>query len=162
MADQEKYKILILCTGNTCRSPIAVVVLERLLKENRLDNVVVQSAGFISLGGVPASRTAVEVCRENGLDLSAHLSRNLTESLIRDADLIIVMEEAQKALLDRYSAAAQKEIRLLSEFSPDKSVGPDIHDPYGGNELLYERAFKDIRFCLEGLIPHLKDQLQVS
>ena len=160
MKRQKNFKILIVCTGNTCRSPMAKVILEQLLKENKLDKkVLVDTAGMISLEGYPASRTAVEVCREYGLDLSAHLSQGITDRLVQDADLIIVMEEMHEVMLVRNDAETPKKIKLLSGFAPDKSIGPDIQDPYGGDKYLYQLAFKDIKLCLEGLIPYLKEQL---
>ncbi|MBN2288430.1 MAG: low molecular weight protein arginine phosphatase [Candidatus Glassbacteria bacterium] len=157
-----KIHILIVCTGNTCRSPMAKAILEKLLKEKKLKiKVAVNSAGIISLGGSPASRTAVEVCRENGVDLSGHQSKRLTENLIQDADLIIVMEQMHQELLLKSSAVAQQKIRLLSEFAADRSVGSEIRDPYGGDKYHYEQAYRDIELCLQGLVSSLEGSITV-
>ncbi|MFC1614051.1 low molecular weight protein arginine phosphatase [Gemmatimonadota bacterium] len=156
MAKQKKHKILIVCTGNTCRSPMAKVILEKLLEDNDLkDQVLVSSAGIISLGGAPASKMAVEVCRDNGLDLSTHQSKRLTDSIIRDADLIIVMEQMHKELILKTNSADINKIKLLSEFVQDGSMVLDIEDPYGGNRDQYEHAYIDIELCLKGLVSEL-------
>ena len=159
MKKKQNHKILIVCTGNTCRSPMAKVILENLLEENNLqDQFYVNSAGIISLGGAPASKMAVEVCRDKGLNLSTHQSKRLTDSIIQDADIIIVMEQMHKELILKANTVENNKIRLLSEFARDRSMGLDIEDPYGGNKDQYEKAYIDIEFCLKGLVSELSGQ----
>ena len=84
-------KILFVCSGNTCRSPLAEAITRRLIARASRDDVTVSSAGTNAWDGSPASDGALLVGMERGLDLSAHRSRLLTEEMVKEADLILVM-----------------------------------------------------------------------
>src|SRR6478672_949733 len=86
---QHAMRILLVCTGNTCRSPLAEVLLRRALAEEKMDGVVVESAGTGAFGGEPASEGSYLVALENGLDLAAHRARTATRAMIADADLVL-------------------------------------------------------------------------
>lgn len=86
-------RLLFVCSGNICRSPMAAAIADRIALERGLD-VEIRSAGTLGLQDRPAEPRAVAVCREIGLDLSAHRSRPLTAELVRWADRIFVMEDA--------------------------------------------------------------------
>lgn len=151
-----KIEILFLCTGNTCRSPIAKVLFEDMLSRSELRHRVrVESAGTMAAEGSPASHFAVEVCRENGLELSSHNSKTITDQLISDADLILVMQTSHKAYLGQSKSANLTKIRLLSEFASGPEKGKDIEDPFGGTREQYELTFMQIKNSLEGLLAFL-------
>ena len=81
-------KILFVCTGNTCRSPMAAGMFAQLAAREKLFSLQVSSAGISALEGKPASANAVQACREIGVDLERHSSHRLTGSDIAAADLI--------------------------------------------------------------------------
>src|SRR3546814_20536419 len=91
-------RILLVCIGNICRSPVA----EALLKQQFPDKTV-SSAGLAALVGHPADNTAQEIANQDGLDLSAHRARQIKQTMFNAADPILVMEsDTQRELAARY------------------------------------------------------------
>ena len=119
--------------------------------------VSVESAGTGATGGGPASPFAVEVCREHGLELSGHNSKSLSEELIADSDLIIVMQASHEAYLRQNNSAEAKTIRLLGDFARGTGKNKDIEDPFGGTKEQYESTFAQIKNSLEGLLVFLTE-----
>ena len=127
-------RILVLCTGNVCRSPIAAAMLAREFPDRTLE-----SAGLAALVGQPADPKAVESVESLKLDLSAHRARQVTGAMCRAADLILVMEQDHKTELSRrYPLVRGKVFRLgeAGEF--------DVADPYRGPRHAYETACIEI------------------
>ena len=91
-------KVLVVCVGNICRSPMAEAMLQHELKDKT--DVSVTSAGLGSLAGHAASKHAVALMEERGLDISGHKARQLTPDLISDSDLILVMEAGHRRAID--------------------------------------------------------------
>ena len=89
------YNLLFVCTGNTCRSPMAAAIASRAIEQRGWSHVAVQSAGIAGASDLPASENAVRVAAEHGLDLAGHRSQPLTAALIRWADLILVIERGR-------------------------------------------------------------------
>lgn len=133
-------KILFVCTGNICRSPMA----EGLLKAMQSD-FSVSSAGVSSVDGWNATPEAIEVMREKGIDISGHSARQVTGDMIDDADLILTMTTRHKKLLiNDYPQAAGK-IFTLKEFA---GTGIDIEDPYFTTKEFYEMILGEIEEAL--------------
>jgi protein-tyrosine phosphatase len=126
--------VLVLCTGNICRSPMAEVLLRARLATLR-PGLAVSSAGLAAPQGRPADPTAVALLAERGLDLSAHLARQVTPELIAAAGLILVMEAAQQRHLELLSPAARGRVHRLGAYG-----GFDIPDPYRQGRRAFERA----------------------
>lgn len=146
----EAFRILFVCTGNTCRSPMAEVIARREIEERGWRHVEVVSAGVSAFPGVPASREAVAVAEANDLDLSGHESTSLTAELVADADLVLVMADHHLDAVGRLGG--EEKGTLLSVFSSgDEETaegGWSVPDPVGGTREEYEETFR----TLEGLV----------
>ncbi|HXI02025.1 MAG TPA: low molecular weight protein-tyrosine-phosphatase, partial [Candidatus Saccharimonadales bacterium] len=147
-------KILVVCSGNICRSPMAVAVLsDRLRRKGLLGAVEVSSAGTLGIEGEPADSFAVEVCAAAGYDISRHRSAAFTEDSAASSDLILVMEE-QHARAAR-AAAPRAEVSLLGAFLPSSlrlEGAGEIADPVGGDLEAFEECLSLIERAVEGLM----------
>jgi protein-tyrosine-phosphatase len=121
--------ILIVCTANQCRSPMAMMLLRQLLLElNTGEEWVVDSAGTWGPDGIPATENAIQAMRLRGLDLGNHRSRKINAGLLSSYDLILTMEGShQEAIQVEFPDQAEKVYRL-SEMVGEKW---DVKDPVG-------------------------------
>jgi protein-tyrosine phosphatase len=158
IAVQTTCVVVFVCTGNTCRSPMAQALGGKLLAD-RLGCAVAElpqrgflvlSAGVAALPGDPAAPEAIEAVKEFGADLNDHLSQPLTAELALQADHLITMTRAHAAaVVDRFGAAAAKP-RLLG------LDGDDIADPIGREQQVYRDCARQILQHLERLVPELQ------
>jgi len=131
-----QQKILMVCTGNTCRSPMAQVIAANLMPEAK-----VLSAGVFAGPGSPASTEAVHAMSRRDLDLSSHQSQPLTAEMVEQADLIFTMTESHRqAVLNAAPEADGKTQRL--------DPNSDIQDPYGGPQDLYDQTALQIEAAI--------------
>lgn len=127
--------ILVVCTGNICRSPVG----ERLLRQ-QLPGKRVSSAGIAGLEGCPADAVAQEVARHHGISLDDHVARKLTRSLMQKSDLILVMEPEHL----RFIAAVSPEYRGKSLLYGQWLEKKDIPDPYRKSRDAFEYVFRQL------------------
>jgi protein-tyrosine-phosphatase len=147
-------KILFVCSGNTCRSPLAEGIARKIFPDRSATSVVVSSAGSSALEGVPASAHAVEVAARQDIDLTTHQSRLLSRDVIKAADLIVTMGEKHRSTVGVIEPKALDYTVLLTEFCDERE---DVPDPIGGGIEEYESAFELIRRCVEALAARLDD-----
>lgn len=124
--------ILVVCTGNVCRSPIGERLLRQYLPDRRIT-----SAGIFGLEGRPADDYAQEVARRHGVSLDGHVARKLTRGLMQESDLILVMEPEHL----RFISAMAPEIRGKSLLFGQWLEPQDIPDPYRKSREAFEYVF---------------------
>jgi protein-tyrosine-phosphatase len=149
-------KLIFVCTGNTCRSPMAEGLLSHLLGPGC--GWKISSAGLCAANGFPASPNAVDVMREKGIDISSHRSRRLSPELIEAADLLITMTRGHRdAILSAAPESAGK-VFLLKSFGVSQCPA-DIYDPVGELTDVYRRVRDEIDAALPDLILYMKKDL---
>ena len=141
----ESFRLLFVCSGNTCRSPLAHALAERELG-NLCWRVEVRSAGVNALSGTPASSGSLGVAERHGLDLSPHRSREVDPALIDWADLILVMSPSHLVRLAQLGGAGKA--ALLDAFAHGdeggEDVGSGVPDPFGGDDDTYEETYRTL------------------
>src|SRR5437762_13843299 len=133
--------ILLVCTGNICRSPLAASLLERALRERGLE-VNVTSAGTGAWDGAPASEGAYLVGLERGLDLSGHRARLLTRELVENAHLILTMARHHRARVDELGGEGR--VFVLGEYAGRGGDDVEVSDPFGGNLDIYRDTCQEL------------------
>lgn len=133
-------RILFVCTGNTCRSPMAECMFRVLAK----DGWQAASAGTYAMSGAPASTGAQRAMQRRGLSLESHRSQAVTSVLLSQMDLIIGMSQSHILQLRMMYPDCHTPMRAFDD--------PPISDPYGGDDAAYERAARDIERQLPSLL----------
>jgi len=137
-------EILFVCTGNTCRSPLAEAVARQEIARLGVQ-CTVSSAGTGAVDGAPASALAVLVAREAGLELSAHRSQPLTRALVLHADLVLAMGPQQRYLARLLAPEAEERVHVLRDYAEGSASGGEVADPMGGGPEVYRHTLREIQ-----------------
>lgn len=149
-------KILFVCSGNTCRSPMAEVLMRRAAAEHQLAEVSVQSAGTGALEGAPASEGSYLVTLEAGLDLSRHRAQQLTVELIEWADLILTMSRSHLARVEGMGGDGKS--WLLTEYGGQGDGTAEVSDPFGADVEVYRHTFEQLESLVASAARRLADR----
>ncbi len=158
---EKKFVILLVCSGNACRSPMAEGLLKKKLYLLYRDKIKIHSAGTLGISGSPATPFAIAVAKEKGVDILAHRSKGVTAAMMREADIILVMTGIHKNYLDQLFPDCQSRIVLLTNFALPESEQKNmpITDPIGESLTFYRQVINHINRELERIVPDLKKQI---
>jgi protein-tyrosine phosphatase len=151
-------RVLFVCTGNTCRSPLAAAALREALGPDAA-HVDVSSAGTAAWEGQPASEGTRDTAARAGIDLSAHRSRRINPSLVQAADFVFVMEPLHRVALEAVDAPGER-VHVLSEYPEPGEPGLPVSDPFGASREAYEECWRRIRLHVRRITPVVRDALR--
>jgi len=146
-------KILFVCTGNTCRSPMAEAFFKKSWPQKPKEKIKVKSAGTNAIANSKPSEFATKVMREKGIDISSHRATPLTPEIVKEYDLILTMEERHRQRVINLFPFVREKVWLLSEFSSGKKE--DILDPAGS----YLSTYRELALRIEKEINKLIERL---
>ncbi|MGB1658416.1 MAG: low molecular weight protein arginine phosphatase [Longimicrobiales bacterium] len=155
------FRVLFVCTGNTCRSPMAEVIARHRIAERGWAQVQVRSAGVGAWDGSPASRGALRAAAASGLDLSGHTSTYLTPELVESSDLILTMSAGH--LARALELGAGDRVAMLTAFAQDLEDGgaaAGIPDPIGGPDEEYAATFTVLDDLIDRALTRLEPMMK--
>jgi protein-tyrosine phosphatase len=141
--------VAFVCKGNLCRSPFGAALLARARPA-----LHVTSYGLDAMDDCPAEPAGQSLAREYGVDLDGHRTRRLDDDVVREVDLLLVMEAWQARAIERRWPAARDRVRLLGDFLPAPPFG--IEDPWGQPEPVWRSAYRRIEVSIARMVQRLE------
>ncbi|MCD5992708.1 low molecular weight phosphotyrosine protein phosphatase [Pseudomonas sp. CDFA 602] len=141
--------VLVVCVGNICRSPMAVAMLEQRLAAAE---VRVRSAGIAALTGSTMDTLAKAVLQSHRVPVSRHEARQVTRLLLREADLILLMEHAHMLKILALAPEVRGKTFLIGKWQQP----PEVADPYQRPKSAFEQTYQHLSRCVDDWLPHLQ------
>lgn len=148
------YNLLFVCTGNTCRSPMAAAIARRELERRGWGHVAVRSAGTAAINGARPSPETVTVLEEQGIENPDHRSELLTAEQVRWADLILAMSLSHVHAINDLGGSGK--VALITDFLDEDEVRNGVEDPFGGGIDAYRRTYAQLERAIQGLMSRLE------
>jgi protein-tyrosine-phosphatase len=144
--------LLFVCSGNTCRSPMAEALARKIARRRGIENLNISSAGTNAWDNVPATDEALLVGMEREIDLTGHRARKLTPTIVSEADLIFVMTPGHLEQVKQLGGRGK--VHVIDEYASGTS-NQGVTDPYGGDLEAYRQTADVLEAELEKLFDRL-------
>ncbi len=149
---RNKKVVVFLCTGNTCRGPMAQGYMKKAMEERGIERVEVKTAGVMTIPGLIPTPEATQVMKNAGVEIAMHRSSPLTHELIRKADIILGMTPFHVQFALRMSDDAKDKTFLLKEYAESDVKNYQITDPMGMTLEVYKRVYREMKLAIDKMI----------
>jgi protein-tyrosine phosphatase len=147
-------KVLFICTANVCRSPMAEAIFNALAKDRDLP-FRSESAGTAALEGRPIAPNAVAALEEVGIYPEAHRARQVSEAMIEESELVLVMSARHAAALHRLCGNLSQKIYTLPEYASGSRIEEGVPDPYGHTMAAYRSSVRQLYMYVERAVERI-------
>ncbi len=162
MKESKQNKVIFVCSGNICRSPMGEALLKHAIEStpanNPVRNLEVCSAGVSTVDGLPPSANSVSAMGEVGIDISNYLSTSLTQDIIDQTYAIFAMDDTHiDAIKMRFKNLPKRMFKVLDMSDMSRKI---VFDPYGGDLQEYRECRDDIVTAIAGILKYLQNETQ--